>query len=362
MSMMFNLLEISNYNQLYIHITVIVIFSILGYICIGYAEKIVSNKCSKKELLILLLHVTSRFMKAVVIVIGLSWIIQILVDYFDIKIIDENLILKLRTTTVIVTFGYLLLITTKDITNTLIRISGNGHVKVGMTTIQKIRTILQIIIIAISVLMLLDNFGVNLAGLLAFGGLGGIIIGFAAKDMVSNIFGALVIMMDKPFIIGDRVDIVGMDIEGMVEEINWRITKIMTVKGYPVYIPNMLFLSNVVENYSRMTHRRIKETFKIKCDNSDNLQQVSDSINEMLRNHPGIDSEKKFTVATITSIGEQVCNLLIHAFTHTHQYVEYQKIKQSIFIESAKILKKYGLKIMIHDAAIQINYLGDKED
>ena len=87
---------------------------------------------------------------------------------------------------------------------------------------------------------------------MAFGGIGGIAIGFAAKDLLANFFGALMIFLDRPFSIGDWIRSPDREIEGVVEDIGWRSTKIRTFDKRPLFIPNSAFASLTVENASKM--------------------------------------------------------------------------------------------------------------
>lgn len=92
------------------------------------------------------------------------------------------------------------------------------------------------------VLLFGEHFGMSLSGLMAFGGIGGIAIGMAGKDILSNFFSGLMLYFDRPFNIGDWVSSPDRNIEGTVVEIGWRITKIITFDHRPLYIPNSVFL------------------------------------------------------------------------------------------------------------------------
>ncbi|MBT3432104.1 MAG: mechanosensitive ion channel, partial [Candidatus Thioglobus sp.] len=114
------------------------------------------------------------------------------------------------------------------------------------------RLIKILIIIAIA-LGIAQYLGFSISSLLTFGGVGGIVMGFAAKDMLSNIFGGLMIQMDKPFSTGDWIR--STKFEGVVEKIGWRMTRIRTFSKNPVYIPNSIFATIPIETPSRMTNR-----------------------------------------------------------------------------------------------------------
>jgi MscS family membrane protein len=106
---------------------------------------------------------------------------------------------------------------------------------------------LKAIIAIISALMLLQEFGISISGLVAFGGIGGIAVGFASKDLLANFFGAGMIYFDRPFSTGDRINSPDRKIEGIVEHIGWRLTKVRTPDNTMIYIPNSIFSTIIVE-------------------------------------------------------------------------------------------------------------------
>ncbi|HHT00716.1 MAG TPA: mechanosensitive ion channel, partial [Thiomicrospira sp.] len=108
-------------------------------------------------------------------------------------------------------------------------------------TVEAFAKIIRLLVFIITTLFFLNAFGVSLTGLLAFGGVGGIAIGFAAKDLLSNLFGGLMLYMDKPFTVGEWIRSPDQEIEGTVEQIGWRRTTIRTFDKRPLYIPNGIF-------------------------------------------------------------------------------------------------------------------------
>jgi MscS family membrane protein len=128
------------------------------------------------------------------------------------------------------------------------------------TAVNAITKLLKIAVALSAFLIGLQSLGVSVSGVLAAGGIGGIAIGFAAKDMLANFFGAFIIYFDKPFKVGDWIRSPDQEIEGTVEDIGWRITTIRTFDMRPLYVPNSVFSNISVETPSRMTHRRIYET------------------------------------------------------------------------------------------------------
>lgn len=117
-----------------------------------------------------------------------------------------------------------------------------------ITSAHIVSRVLKILIVIVVFLFYGEHFGMSLSGLLTFGGIGGIAIGMAGKDILSNLFSGIMLYFDRPFKIGDWVSSPDRQIEGTVVEIGWRITKIITFDHRPLYIPNSLFSSISVEN------------------------------------------------------------------------------------------------------------------
>ena len=117
--------------------------------------------------------------------------------------------------------------------------------------------------------------GFSIAGILTFGGVGGIAVGFAAQDLLSNFFGWLGIYLDRPFAVGDWIRSPDREIEGTVEEIGWRVTRIRTFDNRPLYVPNSAF-TNI--SPSRIQQGcligRIYETIGVRYDDAGSLEQT----------------------------------------------------------------------------------------
>ena len=152
----------------------------------------------------------------------------------------------------------------------LIRIRENqiikGHVetKSDRTTISIIFKMLRLSVVILTMLVVFQTLGVSISGIIAFGGVGGAAVAFAAKDLLSNFFGGLMVFLDKPFSVGDWVRSPDQNIEGTVENIGWRVTRIRTFDKRPLYVPNSIFAQISIENPQRMSHRRLYETIGVR--------------------------------------------------------------------------------------------------
>lgn len=185
-----------------------------------------------------------------------------------------------------------------------------------VTTVTAITKLLKATMVITAILMLLQTFGISIGGVLAFGGIGGIAIGFAAKDLLANFFGAMMIYLDRPFTVGDWIRSPDRNIEGTVEDIGWRLTHIRTFDKRMLYIPNAIFSSIAIENPSRMSHRRINETIGVRYEDVTKIPKILQEIKDMLKNHKEID-ESQTLMVNLNQFNEYSVDFFIYTFTHT---------------------------------------------
>ena len=213
-----------------------------------------------------------------------------------------------------------------------------------LTTVEAIGRLIRITVMITSGLIILQTLGFSVSGVLAFGGLGGIAVGFAAKDLLSNFFGGLMIFLDRPFGVGDWIRSPDRDIEGTVESLGWRLTTIRTFDKRPLYVPNATFLSIAVENPSRMSHRRIYETIGVRYDDADQVQVVVERVKKMLEQHPDIDSSQTLMV-NFNQFGPSSLDFFIYCFTNTTVWTEYHMVKEDVLLKTYDLITELGAEV-----------------
>lgn len=221
----------------------------------------------------------------------------------------------------------------------------------GIDAIEKLSKVSVIIIWTI---FALGKMGFNLNALLAFSGAGGILVGFAGKDLFTNIFGGLVIYLDKPFMVGDWIASPDKEIEGDVEAIGWRQTTIMTFEKYPIYVPNSIFGTIVIQNKSRLRSRRIKEILYVRFCDYDKVNNITDSILKMLKEHPAINKKYKMYV-NFTHVYDGCLALTIYTFTNTTEFVRFYEIKQDVLLKITEIIKENGAELAHPTQTLNVN-------
>lgn len=209
------------------------------------------------------------------------------------------------------------------------------------TTARSLAKLAQLIVVLLAALMLLETLGFSISGVMAMGGVGGIAIGFAAKDLLSNFFGGIMIYWDKPFREGDWIRSPDRQIEGVVQEIGWRLTRIQTFQNRPLYVPNAVFASIAVENPSRMTNWQITTQLGLSYDDSERIAPVCDEVRAMLKAHPGIDTTQSLVVR-FDAFAASSLNLLLDCYTKTTDWNEYLRVQEDVFLQIIAIVTRHG--------------------
>ncbi|WP_286845492.1 mechanosensitive ion channel family protein, partial [Spongiibacter sp. UBA6593] len=187
-----------------------------------------------------------------------------------------------------------------------------------------------------------------------FVGIGGIAVGFAAKDLLANFFGGLMVYLDRPFSVGDWIRSPDKNIEGTVENIGWRQTRIRTFDQRPLYVPNATFTQISVENPSRMLNRRIYETIGVRYDDAKHIPAIISKVREMLANHPEIDTRKTLIV-NFNSFNASSLDFFVYTFTKTTQWVKYHEIKQDILLNILEIVHELGADVAYPTSTIKMD-------
>ena len=216
-------------------------------------------------------------------------------------------------------------------------VEGKHGDKVDATTAAAVAKLLRAAIIISGALMALQTFGFSISGVLALGGVGGIAIGFAARSLLANFFGALMIFLDRPFSVGDWIRSPDRSIEGTVEFIGWRVTQIRTFDQRPLYVPNSVFTEVSVENPSRMKNRRIFETFGIRYDDLPQMRSIVADVHAMLAAHEDIAQDRTLMVNFVT-FGASSLDFFVYTFTKTTDWATFHQVKQDVLLRIADIV------------------------
>ena len=287
------------------------------------------------------LHAARRPVVAFVWLQGVYWAAEVAHHFSDAEVFKANgTVLQIGFVWVLVWFLFGLVKEVEKVLTSPIKM----RKPMDYTTVNAISKLLRAVIIITAVLTALQTLGFSISGVLAFGGVGGIAVGFAAKDLLANFFGGFIIHLDRPFKVGDWIRSPDRNIEGTVEHIGWRLTTIRTFDKRPLYVPNAVFTTIAVENPSRMTNRRISETIGIRYADVHSMQKIVEEIREMLKNHEEIDSNQTLIV-NFLAFNASSLDIMLYTFTKTTEWVRFHEIKEDVLLKVSDIIESHGAEI-----------------
>ena len=230
---------------------------------------------------------------------------------------------------------------------------------IDSTTVNALSHLARLGLYVFGIITLMEAFSLPLSGVLTFSGVAGIGFGFAAKDLLANFFGGLMIFWDRPFKVGDWVYSPDKSIEGTVEYIGWRLTCIRTFSSRMRYVPNAVITSIVLENASRMTHRQISTTIGISYDNSDVLPQIVDAIDDYLNKHPLVDKEMSCLVR-FSNFGSSSLDVMLYFFTKVTGYSDFVSLRQEFYLKILDIIHEHGASCAFPSTSVYLEKIPEE--
>lgn len=232
-------------------------------------------------------------------------------------------------------------------------LKGNIETKLDLTTFSAIFKVLRLCVIFFTLMVVFQTLGISISGLVAFGGVGGAAIAFASKDLLANFFGGLMIYLDKQFSVGDWVRSPEKNIEGTVEHIGWRVTRIRTFDKRPLYVPNSVFTQISIENPSRMSHRRIYESIGVRYSDFSQVEKICKEIEALLQQHPEID-ESQTLMVNFNRFADSSLEFFIYCFTHTTNWQFFHQIKQDVLLKVGEIILQNNAEIAFPSHSVYV--------
>lgn len=208
--------------------------------------------------------------------------------------------------------------------------------------IRYVSKIIRIVTIIIGIAIALTILFPNLSGLATGVGIGGAAVAFVSKDSLSSILSGMFLLLDKPFVIGDWITIDSVD--GIVEDISFRSTRIRTFSQSLVVIPNNTISNANIINWSRMEKRRVSFDLGVSYSTSETqIKQCIDDIKHLLTNHPDIESDT--ALVHFTSFGDYSLNIQIIYYTLKTDLSSYLAIKETVNLDILNLCNRYQVEI-----------------
>ncbi|MCX7711320.1 MAG: mechanosensitive ion channel family protein [Clostridia bacterium] len=234
----------------------------------------------------------------------------------------------------------------------LSRVGDNSGIRLSPMMISFIKSGIKVLVVTIGIIVIAQEWGYNAAGFIAGLGLGGLVIALAAKDTVANLFGSLMIMIDKPFEVGDWI--MTPHVEGTVEDVGFRSTRVRTFAQALVTVPNSMMSNEPVTNWSRMGKRRINFRLGIAYTaTSGQIKECVGRIREMLKNHTEVHSE---TVCVyFERFADNSLDIFVYLFTKTTEWQSFLEVQEDINLRIMSILEVMNIGLARTATKVQLN-------
>ncbi len=224
--------------------------------------------------------------------------------------------------------------------------------EIGLSFVPFFNRFIKSSIVVIAFILIVQEWGYNIGAIITGLGIGGLAVALAAKDTLANMFGGLTIIMDRPFKIGDWIKV--GSIEGIVEDIGFRSTRIRTFEKSLISLPNSVIANTAIENFSRRGERRI--SYKIGVTYSTPKEKLAEAvkrIKDMLIEHPNI-SKKATLMVYFTEFADSSLIIFVYCFTNTAVWSEYLAIRQDINLRIIGIMEELGIDFAFPSMSIYI--------
>lgn len=285
--------------------------------------------------------------RLLIVAAGLALGAQILRVDIETNLFVEHLIRTLVIIAVMIA-GYRVVDALAPSSNRLFRFTG---LTVSERLLPFIRTAAKFVLAAIALVIVIQEWGYDVSGLVAGLGIGGLAISLAAQDTVANLFGFTTIVGDQPFMVGEFIKT--PDVEGTVEHVGVRSTRVRQPDQAYVSVPNSKLASSVILNWSRLSKRWINTHLYIRYDASPtNIEELLKRIRTLLSGRDLVESDT--IVVRLVEFGEYGLQILVRCYVKLPNWGEFTAEKEAVYIEILKIIEELGLHIAFPSRSVYI--------
>lgn len=204
------------------------------------------------------------------------------------------------------------------------------------------RTAAKLVIVALALIIIVQVWGYDANGLIAGLGLGGLAISLAAKDTVENLFGFTTIVGDQPFTVGDYIKTA--DVEGTVEKVGVRSTRVRQLDQSLVTVPNGKLASSVVTNWSRLHKRWVNLTLRITYDaGRASLEGLMAALRELLTSRDSVEADS--VLVRFIGFGDHGYEILVRCYVFRADWGEFTGEREAIYLDMLRLIEERGLHI-----------------
>ena len=200
---------------------------------------------------------------------------------------------------------------------------------------------LKVVAVCLGVVLYANTFGWQLAGVLGTLGIGGMALAFAAQDSISNLFGSLTVLLDRPFEVGDSI--VTSGVEGTVEAVGFRSTRIRTYYNSLITLPNSQLTTAAVDNIGRRRYRRFKTVLGVQYDtNPDQIEAFCEGVRELLRRHP--HTRKDSFHVYFNDLSASSLDILLYCFFDCADWSTELRERHRLLVDIMKLAERLGVQ------------------
>ncbi len=204
-----------------------------------------------------------------------------------------------------------------------------------------LRKTAKVVVVALGVVYGAQTLSIDIVPLITGLGIGGLAFAFAAKDTVENFFGSIAVVLDRPFEVGDWVVVEG--VEGIVEELGLRSTRIRTFYNSQVSVPNSILVRARVDNYGRRRYRRWKTTLSVQYDTTpEQLLAFTEGIRELIRHHPY--TRKDFYQVWCHDFGASSIDILLYLFFEVPDWSTELRERERLLVDIVRLADRLGVQ------------------
>jgi len=219
--------------------------------------------------------------------------------------------------------------------------------------------VFKLFLILTGTLLLLQNLGYSISGLIASLGIGGIAVAMAAKDTIANVFGSVMILLDRPFKVGDWIK--SSEFEGVVEEIGFRSTRIRTFAKTLVNVPNSSIANMVIDNIDARNVRRIKMRLGLTYSTTPTqMRDLITGIEAILTNHPGVDQTYK--LVKFDELEDSSLSIFLYYFSASKVWEEYLQVRQEVNLLIMDLVEEMNLEFSFPTRTLYLEGIPDKNN
>jgi MscS family membrane protein len=216
----------------------------------------------------------------------------------------------------------------------------------------------KVVVICLGLAAVFQEWGFNVAAVLGSLGLVGMAVALGAQDLIKNMFAGLMIFLDRVFEKGNWIRT--PDVDGIVEDIGFRATKVRQFDKALVNIPNSKLASEALINFSRMTQRRIYWTIGLEYRTThDQLRSIIGEITEYLHENPDFETDpsKTKTFVFVDSFGASSIDVMLYCFTKTTKWGEWLAIKEKLAYKIKEIVEHHGASFAFPSTSLYVETL-----